>query len=286
MVTGGLRRCWRRVAASALGVVLAGLDGEARAHVDPAELVRETGAQVVRRPDDPEAHLQHARAHRLMGEWDAALAALEVAARHGADPDEVGAARGLVLLDAGRPRFAKREFDRVLARRPGAYGLLFERGRACLALGRTAYAARDFGRAIAGMPHPRPEHVIARRDALLALGRRLDALAALDDGMARLGRIPSLQLPAIDLEVDLGRWEPALRRLDALLAQTVNPAWVARRGDILVRAGRVTEARAEYARALALVKVRSAATRVPAMTDLERRLQTTLASTTPRREHE
>src|SRR5262249_31495176 len=61
---------------------------------------------------DPEAQLRHARAHRATGEWDAALAALDVAASHGADPDEVAAVRGMILLDAGKPGLAKRAFDR------------------------------------------------------------------------------------------------------------------------------------------------------------------------------
>ena len=165
--------------------------------------------------------------------------------------------------------------------RPDAYGLLFERGRACLALGRIDRAARDFGRAIAGMPQPRPEHVIARRDALLALGRLSDAVAALDEGMARLGPIPSLELPAVELDLDLGRYDRALRRLDTLLAQRTNPVWVARRGDVLVQAGRPTEARREYLRALTLIRSR----RAPAFEDIGRRLETSLVSTAHEARH-
>ncbi len=254
----------------------------AGAHADVHELERAAGAEAERHPEDPAAHLQLASVHRLARAWDAALAALEAAAARGADADVVGTMRGQVFLDAGWPQTARSEFDRVLARRPDAYGALFERGRAWLVLGEAERAAADFGAAIAGMARPTPEHVIAQRDALLSLGRRSDALAALDAGMARIGPAVSLELAAVDLEVELGHYDAALRRLDRLLGRSVvSPAWVARRGEVLERAGRPSDARAEYARALALIDARGARQTTAAFTDLRRRLEISLASAAP-----
>jgi len=264
------------VAALGTAVLLAAAGAWAHAGVD--ELKRDIDAQVAARPGDPQLRLERARILQLAGEWEPALAELDAATERGANADEVGSTRAAVLLAAGRPQPALDELDVLLQRRPDAYGLLFERGRALLALGRPEDAAREFGRAIAGMPQPRPEQVIARRDALLALGRRAEAVAALDEGMARVGRVVSLQLPAIDLDVELGRYDSALRRLDELLAQAANPAWVARRGDVLARAGRIEEARAEYARALALIDTRPGARQVQSFAELRQRLQTALAS--------
>jgi tetratricopeptide (TPR) repeat protein len=258
---------------------LAALPSIAAAHASVDELEREAAALTERRPADPDAHLQRARTLRLAGRWDAALAELETAAAWGADPDEVGATRGLVLLDAGRPRDALDELDRVLARRPDAHALLFERGRALLALGDRERAARELGRAIAGMAAPRPEHVMARRDVLVSLGRRAEAIAALDEGMRRVGRVASLQLAAIDLEVEIGRHDDALGRLDELLAKEgPNPAWMARRGEILARAGKGAEARADYQRALSLIASHSTSRRAGGFEQLERRLRSLLAS--------
>jgi len=104
--------------------------------------------------------------------------------------------------------------------------------------------------------------------------------AALDAGMARLGPIVSLQLPAVELEVALGRTDRALARLDTLLARTANPAWVARRGDLLLRAGRSTEARHEYARARAMIASGNRSARGRGFAELDQRLDTTLASLT------
>jgi Flp pilus assembly protein TadD len=269
-----------RVMVAALSATLAWV-GTAGAHAGFEVLEEAVRERVAARPDDPESHLARARVHQIAREWDAALTALAEAAARGADPAVVGAARGLVLLDAGRPRLAKREFDRVLARRPDAHGILFDRGRACLALGRPDQAARDFGYAIAGMPEPRPEHVIARRDALLALGRPDEALRALDEGALRVGAVASLELAAVDLEVELGRHEAALERLDRLLAQgPTNEAWRVRRAEILERAGRPAEARAEYARALAFLDARPARRRGSPSERLRRRLVAALAAPT------
>ena len=264
--------------AAASAIVLA-IPAPVAAHAGPDELKRAADAAVAQRPDDPQAHLDRARVLRVIREWDAALAELEAADARGGDRDQIGATRAEVLLDAGRPLAALHEIDRVLARRPDGYGLVFDRGRALLALGHTEQAAQAFGTAIKGMPAPRPEHVFARRDALLSLGQREAAVAALDDGMARIGRVATLQLAALDIESELGQYDRALRRVDELLAREGhNPAWIARRGEILERAGRSAEARAEYARALRLIEMHPAARRVRGFDELRRRLRTALAS--------
>jgi tetratricopeptide (TPR) repeat protein len=253
------------------------------AHAGVDELDTATRQELARRPDDPQVHLERARVLQMQGEWDAALEQVEAAALRGADPDVVGSTRASIYLDAGFPRMAKVEIDRVLARRPEAAGLLYDRGRAWLALGDREAAARDFGDAVANGPRPTPEQVTSHRDVLLALGKKDDALRALDAGMARVGRVASLELPAVDLEVELGRFDAALARLDRLAATAPpNPLWITRRGEVLERAGRTDAARAEYAKALALIDARPAARRGKPFVDLKRRLETALASAAQR----
>ena len=249
------------------------------AHVGVDELDAATREELAKRPDDPQKHLDRARVLQMKGQWDAALEEVEAAAARGADPDVLGPTRAAIYLDAGFPRMAKVEIDRVLARRPEAVGLLYERGRAWLAIGDREAAARDFGEAVAKGPRPTPEQVIAHRDVLLALGRKDEALRALDAGMARVGQVVSLALPAVDLEVELGRYDAALARLDRLAATAPpNPLWITRRGEVLEKAGRAQAARAEYAKALALIDARPAARRGKPFVDLKRRLETALAS--------
>ena len=92
--------------------------------------------------------------------------------------------------------------------------------------------------------------------------------------------LPSVQeiLAAIDLEEQLGRHEAALRRIDRLIAQSPrNPAWLARRGELLERMGETAEAKASYAKALAAIEARPAAQRSQRTAALERRLRAALA---------
>jgi predicted RNA polymerase sigma factor len=97
--------------------------------------------------------------------------------------------------------------------------------------------------------------------------------------MARVGHVVSLELPAVDLEVELERWDAALARLDRLAATAPpNPLWIARRGEVLEKAGRGAEAHAEYAKALALIDARPETRRGKPLVDLKRRLETALAS--------
>jgi tetratricopeptide (TPR) repeat protein len=268
----------RRVSARPLVVALVlAVATTAGAH-SSLDVVRDAlDADAATRPGDATVALRQAELHRVAREWDAALVALERASWAGADADEVTATRGLVLLDAGQPAAARRELDAVLARRPDAAAVRFARGRAWMRLGRPKRAARDFGRAIAGLAPPTPDQVIAHRDALLAVGEPRAALRALDGGMARVGRVASLELAAIDLETALGRWDAAVRRLDVLLAATpANPAWIARRGELLAAAGRRDAARAELQHALAVLAARPAVRRTGAVVALERRVRDSL----------
>ena len=124
------------------------------------------------------------------------------------------------------------------------------------------------------------------RVLLLAAGALSEpALRALDAGMTRVGRVVTLVMPAVDIEIELGRYEAALARLDEL-AKTAppNPIWTARRGEVLEKAGRPAEARAEYAKALQLIDARSVARRGKPFDDLKHRLETDLASADQRGE--
>jgi predicted Zn-dependent protease len=255
----------------------------ARGHVGLDELQHAVDEEVARRPDDPQSHLAASRMHEERHEWHAALAALDDAAARGADPDVVAMIRSRIFLAAGWPRMAKRELDGLLRRRPDAYAAYLVRGRAWAKLGNLHRAQADLGEAIAHLPQPTPEQVIERRDVLVAASRTEDAIRALDDGMARIGRVATLQLAAIDLEVDRQRYDAALARLDELLAKNpTNPLWVARRGDILTEAGRPDDARAAYASALRLIDARPAGRGGGQLQDLRRRLDAALGASVVR----
>lgn len=249
------------------------------AHPAFEDIERHTDGIVAAHPEDPASYIDLAQTRRLAGNWDGALLALEHAAAHGAKPVEVSALRGAIYLDAGWANMALFEADRALAIDPVQPQVQIVRAKACMALGRPADAARAMRIAIDGMKNPTPDHVLALRDAVLASGDRAGALAALDLGLTRIGAVPSLALPALDLELELGRNEDALRRVDALLATNPkNEAWLARRGDVLDRLGRRDEARLARADALAAIQSRPDGRRGERSATLERELRAALVS--------
>src|ERR1041384_553853 len=116
-------------------------------------------------------------------------------------------------------------------------------------------AAADFTRAIDLLPEPRTENYIERAQAQKSGGDLKAALNGLDEGIAKLGPLVTLQLDAIELEMDLANYDGALKRLETLAGQSERKeTWLARKGEILLKAGRTQEARAAFGESLQAIK--------------------------------
>jgi predicted negative regulator of RcsB-dependent stress response len=118
---------------------------------------------------------------------------------------------------------------------------------------RFADAAEAWRKALATAKSPDVELYFECGNALAAAGddRIEDALRVFDDGLAKLGNVPTLALAAIELETRRGKYDAALERLDRAIPKTGRvETWIERRGDILARAGKGDEAKREYERAL------------------------------------
>jgi tetratricopeptide (TPR) repeat protein len=156
-------------------------------------------------------------------------------------------------LDAGKPAEAETLLGQVLVRTPDHAPSLVERARAREALGRHLEAAADWERAIAVDTRIGPEHYLGLAAALVAAGpdHRARAIERLDQGLARLGEPVSLALRAIELEIDAGRTDAAVARIEKIAARSARKEpWLVRRAEILEQAGRSAEARQSYAEAL------------------------------------
>jgi len=273
-----------------LAGILAGVVGATSpvlAHPGLHEQAESAERDLAASPGDPEAHLRLARLHGESGSWDEAFAAFTRARRLGADSARVALLEGATWLDAGRPAEALERFGAVLDRDAGRVDARLGRARALARLGRQDAAVRDYGRVLARLPELRPAHVLELRDLLVKSGRRFEALAALDRGIERLGPVPVLQLAAIDLAAELGRWDNALARLDALLATSPDhPHWLARRANLLAAAGRDAEARVARARAIERIDARARRRPSRRLQALASELRANLASTTARDDHE
>lgn len=226
----------------------------ALAHGSLEEQIASVTKEIVAHPDDASLYVRRGELHRYDGHTRAALADFEQALRLDPSIAEAHLGRGRTLLAANRPRAAQqalREFVRLRPSDPEGHIAL---ARSFQKLARPGDASEEYSRAIALLPRPGPDVFVERARALAAAGRVAEAVHSVDDGLAKLGPIIALQTVAIDLEVRRKNWDAALARLDRAAAPFARrETWLARRGEILVAAGRPQDARAAFAAALASI---------------------------------
>jgi tetratricopeptide (TPR) repeat protein len=195
--------------------------------------------------------------HRLHTDWNSAQGDIDKAIELAPDLPQIDLTLARLLLDTKRYEGAEKALDRFIQRVPNHVDALVTRGRARVGSGSPLQAAEDFGRAIAHAAQPEPEHYIEQARAFAAAGQDHipAAIAALDAGMMRLGKLVTLGLYAVELECTRRNFDAALERLDALSAsQPRKESWHERRGDVLDAAGRSVEAKAAYIAGIEAIK--------------------------------
>lgn len=257
----------------------------ALAHGDLHEQIANVTAQIQKIPESAELYFKRAELHRLHEDWPAAAADYDRAAQLAPELSAVRLGRGKMLFASGHLDEAKAELDAFLTASPERVDAFVTRARIQAKRAEPLPAAGDFARAIALSPQPEPDFYLERAQALVAAGDAHldDALRCLDEGMARLGNLPSLGLYAVELDAKAKRFDSALARLDRLSA--ISPrkeAWIERRGDLLAQAGRAEEAQQAYRAASdAIVKLPPRLRVTKAITDLEQRLNAKTTGKTP-----
>ena len=263
-------------------LLAAGLAGPLGAHGDDQRVLELLTAELAQAPD-ADLHLRRGELYRHLREWERAEADYAAAARLAPELAVIHYFRARAHLEAGDPAGALPAIDRFLAAEPGTPDGWFLRAEIHAAAGRNEAAAADCARGIERAPEPRPEHFLRHARLLASGGDRAAALAALDAGLERLGPVVSLVEQALTLELERGEPDGALRRIDAALAAAPRrEGWLYRRGEVLERAGRPSEAKAAYAEGLAVVRALPERLRdtVP-MEKLERDLRRALGRLTP-----
>jgi tetratricopeptide (TPR) repeat protein len=268
-------------------VALLLLQGVARAHGPDHETILLLTAELGKRPGDPELLLQ--RGERLRVHGDLAAARLDFQSCLTAVPDSSPARLRLamVLRDLGESAEALSLLDSIVGNPRTNLTALATRADLLCRTGRHQEAVADYDAILTRTGTPRPDLYLDRARAILAAGTNSEtlALAGIDEGLRRLGPVPSLQLFALDLDQARGAWREALTRLDALQAgSTRKERWLYRRGEILRTAGRHAEARREYQRALAAIdalpeRLRRTIATGELRTDIEARLAAGTAAT-------
>ena len=156
------------------------------------------------------------------------------------------------------------------------------RARVLAKLGQHQAATDDYATAI-GFGSANPELFIERAAAFRSMGKPEEALRTLDMGIKRLGPLVTFELPAIEVEVSMKRFDDALARIDAVSARLQRKeTWLMRRGEVLRKAGREPEAAANYRDALAAIdRLPPSHRSTRATLELEGRIRAALAATSP-----
>jgi len=200
-------------------------------------------------------YLERAELYRMDQNWAAAEADYVRAEQLAPNLPGVQVSHAGMLTDSGQFEMARVMFNNVLQCSPKNGDAYVGRARVLVKLGQRNAAIVDFKRGLELVANPAPENFVELAGALTAEGRIENALATLDQGIKKLGPIPALQTPAIDLELSRKNYNRTLARIDSLLPNLLRKEnWLARRGDILIEAGRKADACKSYEDALTAIK--------------------------------
>ena len=220
-------------------------------HGDLHERIEELSVRIDKDKSNAELLVKRADLYRQHREFASALADINRARSLRSDPQDTFLL-ALTLLDSGKISEAKAHLDELLRIAPSHSAALVSRARANVRLENDLAAANDFATAAPLLQRPDPDLYLEHARCLARAGQGSRATEIIDQGLQRLGPIPSLQLYAVELHVSLGSFDSALTRLAAM---DTGPAMrfdlMQLRGEILLKAGRRAEARETFEFALA-----------------------------------
>lgn len=253
-----------------------------RGHADLLLQIEEATKEIQNDPKNPDLYVKRGELRRQHVEWDLAHADYDRALALAPNLAIVDMLRGRVYLESGWPLSALACLNRFLSVHPKHAEAHIVRARIRTRLGQRLSATQDYADAIAMSTDPGPDLFIERAQALAACGNDYlqESLRGLDEGIAKMGSLVTLQLSAIEVEMKQRNYDGALARVDKIAEKSPRKeTWQVRRGEILRQAGRPAEARQAYQAALASLQTLPPTRRfVPAMQELEKRIKRELVS--------
>jgi tetratricopeptide (TPR) repeat protein len=222
------------------------------AHGDLHQQIAEVTARIRKDPRNPLLYVERGQLYRTNKQYRSSLADCARALRLDPVLKEAHLCRVLTLAVSAPKATAVRELTAVLDRYPDAVDARVARARLFAAMGRFAEADQDYAAAVSR--HASPDWYL-EWSAALKRGRHPRAIVVLDEGIATLGPIVTLQDAAIDLDVAAGRYDAALARVDTVVQQIPkSPLWLVRKAVILERAKRLDAAQDAYLHTIAVIE--------------------------------
>jgi tetratricopeptide (TPR) repeat protein len=267
------------------GVVILLLLSLLGAHEDLELQISRITKQIEQEPARAILYFRRAELHRLHEDWPAAREDLARAAARDPELAAVDLALGRVCNLSGDFEAARSALDRFVARRPDHAEARIERARARARLGDRTGAVEDYTAALSRMEEPWAQNYLERSEVLRAGGKLDDAIRGLEEGVRKIGPALPLMLALLDLELETGRMDAALKRLETIAAAAERKdLWLVRRGEILRQAGRDAEARKAFQAAVASIDALPVSRRKTRFTqDLELRARNGLEATHEKR---
>jgi tetratricopeptide (TPR) repeat protein len=245
-------RTGSRISALLFGLVLLFQAGKAFGHGGFHERIDYLTKALEQAPSDPMLRFELANLYGLHGDTQLALENLDKvdALAPGKFPTDL--TRGDALLVARNFSKAKEVLDRQLSSHPETARAWLLRARAKQELGQKEASLSDYREALKRASSPEPDLMEELANALSAAGKKEEAIQVLTAGIEKLGKIPSLVLRAVDLEMEMRKFDAALCRIEQAQEQAPRPEpWMARRAEVLAQAGRIEESRSAWKELLA-----------------------------------
>ncbi|BCU79785.1 hypothetical protein [Luteolibacter sp. LG18] len=230
-----------------LVAVIGSLAGVSHAHGVHSDLMALVDAQLEKEPRNGELWYRRAELELEHEDYEETLRDLEKTEECAPGKFPVLWVKGQVLDAQGKPEEAKAALDTHLAANPTHWGALASRARVETKLSLHEKALLDYAAALASNREAEPDLVQETAACMAANGHTDEAVKVLENGLKRLGPIPSLQMKVLEIEVLAERFDAALVRVSTLQRLAPRPEpWMARRASILTEANRLTEARAAW----------------------------------------
>ena len=231
-------------------------------------------------PSDPLLRFELANLHGLHGDVELALENLAKVDSVAPGKFPTDLIRGEAFLVVHNFAKAKDALDRQLASHPETTRAWILRARAEQELGQQEASLADYREALKRARSPEPDLVEELANALAAAGQHPEAIHVLSAGIERLGKIPSLILRAVDLDIEMKNFDAALGRIEQARQDAPRPEpWMARRAEVLAKSGRTEQSRAAWKELLARLESLPDHERSSnAMTQLSERARGALAS--------